>query len=333
MRLEVLAPDGVPEVSAGADLGRLLTDVLEVAEGDVVLVTSKVVSKAEGRLRRGGRGESLAAETARVVARRGALRVVRTRRGLVLAAAGIDESNVEQGHHLLLPEDPDASARGLRAALRRRTGRTVAVVVTDTAGRAWRSGQTDIAVGVAGLRPVEDLAGEQDPYGNRLRVTAAAVGDELAGASQLAQGKLGRRPFAVVRGRSDLVLPPGRHGPGAGDLVRAEAEDLFGLGARQAVVAAVTGADADAFGAPVPSAELAEVLSGLSGLSGALGVFGVLEVSVSVDPEGGLQAVTTQPAAVELVAFAHGWRSSRSPSAPGTPDPRAVRLRLRPLSP
>ena len=110
---------------------------------------------------------------------------------------------------MLLPEDPDASARALRARLRELTGRNVGVVVTDTAGRAWREGQTDIAVGAAGLRVLEDFAGRSDAYGNELAVTAPAVADEIAGAAELAQGKLGGRPFAVVRGRADLVLPPG----------------------------------------------------------------------------------------------------------------------------
>ncbi len=185
-----------------------------------------------------------------MVARRGPTRIVRTHHGLTLAAAGIDASNVEPGHVVLLPADPDASARALRARLLELTGRTVAVVVTDTAGRAWREGQTDLAVGAAGLRVLEDFSGRQDGYGNDLVVTAPAVADELAGAAELAQGKLGARPFAVVRGRADLVLADDDAGPGAVALVRAEGADMFGWGSREAVLRALRGdpADATAFG-------------------------------------------------------------------------------------
>ena len=217
MRLEITAPDGVPEVRPGDDLAALLTAVVEVADGDIVMVTSKVVSKAEGRMRTGDRDEAVRQETVRLVARRGSTSIVRNRLGLTLAAAGVDASNVEPGWVLLLPEDPDESARRIRAALRVRTGRNVAVIVTDTAGRAWRTGQTDIAIGAAGLVVAEGFIGRHDPYGNPLRVTELAVADELAGAAELVQGKLSGRPFAVVRGRSDLVLPPDEDGPGAAD--------------------------------------------------------------------------------------------------------------------
>ncbi|MGB0191032.1 MAG: coenzyme F420-0:L-glutamate ligase, partial [Nocardioides sp.] len=160
-RLEVLAPDGVGEVGEGTDLAALLVDALAASQhgplrdGDVVLVTSKVVSKAEGRSRRGDRdtalAEELAAPGARVLARRGPTTIARTHHGLTMAAAGIDASNVERGTVLLLPLDPDASARALRRRLHEFTGARVGVVVTDTAGRAWREGQTDIAIGAAGL--------------------------------------------------------------------------------------------------------------------------------------------------------------------------------------
>ena len=132
-----------------------------------------------------------------------------------MAAAGVDASNVAPGHVVLLPEDPDASARALREGIAARAGVNVGVLVTDTAGRTWREGQTDLAVGAAGLRVLDDHAGRADGYGNELEVTAPAVADELAGAAELAAGKLGRRPFTVIRGRGDLVLPPGDHGPGA----------------------------------------------------------------------------------------------------------------------
>ena len=261
MTLEITAPDGVPEVRPGDDLVALIMAVVDVADGDVVVVTSKVVSKAEGRLRAGDRDEAIEQETVRLVARRGPTSIVRNRLGLTMAAAGIDASNVEPGWILLLPEDPDESARRIRGELRRRTGRNVAVIVTDTAGRAWRTGQTDIAIGAAGLVVAEDFIGRHDSYGNRLSVTEMAVADELAGAAELAQGKVSGRPFAVVRGRPDLVLQPDEDGPGAAALIRDEGADLFGYGAREAVVAAARGGDVGPFGVPVDAAELTAALA------------------------------------------------------------------------
>jgi coenzyme F420-0:L-glutamate ligase/coenzyme F420-1:gamma-L-glutamate ligase len=298
--LHVHAPEGVPDVRAGDDLVRLLLDVVDLADGDVVVVTSKVVSKAEGRVRPGTREDALAAETARVVARRGPTTIARTHHGLTLAAAGIDASNVEAGHVVLLPQDPDASARAIRAGVRDRTGRNVGVVVTDTAGRAWREGQTDIAIGAAGLQVLEQYAGRTDAHGNELAVTAPAVADEIAGVAELAQGKLGGRPFAVVRGRADLVLAPGDDGPGAAALVRPDGTDMFGYGSREAVVAALRGEDAAIrpFGSPVPAAELVAVLTG---------VFGP---SLGPTAHGDGVRCTPDPAdrrAVVAVAFAHGW--------------------------
>jgi coenzyme F420-0:L-glutamate ligase/coenzyme F420-1:gamma-L-glutamate ligase len=299
-RLTVTAPDGVPQVRPGDDLADLLLPLVDLRDGDVVLVTSKVVSKAEGRVVAGTRDEHLAAETLRVVARRGPTTIVRQRLGLVMAAAGIDASNVETGRVVLLPLDPDASARRLRATVRERTGRNVAVVVTDTAGRAWRDGQTDIAIGAAGLVVAEPYAGRVDEHGNELAVTLPAVADELAGAAELAQGKLGGRPFAVVRGRADLVLPPEEDGPGAGALVRAEGGDLFGWGAREAVVRALRGDPADLapFGTPVPAADLAALVADTLALEAVADeAAGVVRVPCPAPLRRGLVAL----------AFAHGW--------------------------
>src|SRR4051794_16564510 len=164
-----MAPDGVPEVRSGEDLATLLITALAPVDGDVVVVTGKVVSKAEGRVVPGsGRDEAVAAELAapgaRVVARRGPTTIVRTRLGLTMAAAGVDASNVARGSVVLLPVDPDASARALRRAVGQRTGVNVGVVVTDTAGRAWRTGQTDIAVGAAGLVVLDDHSGRTDAH-------------------------------------------------------------------------------------------------------------------------------------------------------------------------
>ena len=148
-----------------------------------------------------------------------------------MAAAGVDASNVAPGTVVLLPEDPDATARSLRVRVHAETGRNVAVVVTDTAGRAWRAGQTDLAIGAAGIEPLDDHAGRTDPYGNPLAVTAPAVADELASVAELVTGKLAGRPVAVVRGIAARVLPAGEHGPGARALVRPRHADMFGLGA------------------------------------------------------------------------------------------------------
>ncbi|MCM0619382.1 coenzyme F420-0:L-glutamate ligase [Nocardioides bruguierae] len=312
--LAVWAPDGVAEVRAGDDLADLLLAALEgaltLADGDVVAVTSKVVSKAEGQVRHGGRdaavAEEVAAPGARVVARRGGTRIVRNRLGLTMAAAGVDASNTEAGTALLLPADPDASAERLRAALVARTGARVGVLVTDTMGRAWRDGQTDVAIGAAGLRVSESFAGREDAHGNPLVVTLPAVADELAGAAELAQGKLAARPFAVLRGRADLVLD--EPGPGARSLVRPEGADLFGWGAREAVVQAVAvllgSPDADpgalpAFGAPLDAEELREVLSRACGDA----------VTVDDGPDG-LGVAVADPRArplLDVVLAAHGW--------------------------
>jgi coenzyme F420-0:L-glutamate ligase / coenzyme F420-1:gamma-L-glutamate ligase len=236
----VWAPDGVPEVAAGDDLAALLVSALAaedfaLADGDVVVVTSKVVSKAEGRAVRVDREEAITSETVRLVARRGSTRIVETRHGLVLAAAGVDATGTEPGTVLLLPVDPDASARALRSRLLELAGVDVAVVITDTMGRAWRTGQTDQAVGVAGLTPLDDLRGRDDGHGNVLEVTVAAVADEVASAADLVKGKLGLRPFAVVRGLAARTTP--EDGPGAAALVRPAEEDMFRLGTRDVVAA------------------------------------------------------------------------------------------------
>lgn len=295
------APDGVPEVRAGDDLVDLLLPLVDLRDGDVVVVTSKVVSKAEGRVVDGSRDEHLAAETTRVVARRGPTTIVRTRHGLTMAAAGIDASNVEQGRAVLLPLDPDASARRLREQVRARTGRNVGVVVTDTAGRAWRDGQTDIAVGAAGIQVAEQYAGRVDAHGNELAVTLPAVADEIAGLAELASGKLGGRPFVVVGGRADLVLDADDHGPGAAALVRAEGADLFGFGAREAVLRAVAAdrADLAPFGAPVAAEELVEEVRRSVGVPLVEAGDGVVAAPAGLSER--------QAALVTVVAFAHGW--------------------------
>jgi len=220
---------GLPEVGAGSDLAALVAGAVpDLRDGDILVVTSKIVSKAEGRVLDVPRDQAIEAETARVVARRGATTIAQTRHGLVLAAAGVDESNTAPGTVVLLPEDPDESARRLRKALHTRTGLRIGVIVTDTMGRPWRSGQTDNAIGAAGVTPVRDYRGEADTFGNILEVTVAAVADEIASAADLVKGKSRRIPVAVVRGLASLVTE--QDGPGARALIRPAEEDMFRFG-------------------------------------------------------------------------------------------------------
>jgi coenzyme F420-0:L-glutamate ligase/coenzyme F420-1:gamma-L-glutamate ligase len=227
-----------PEVRPGDDLGRMLTDTTTLHDGDVVVITSKVISKATGRVVEGSRAAWTRAETTRVVARRSETVISETSHGLVLAAAGVDASNTPAGTVVLLPTDADAAAAELRTTVAAATGRNIAVIVTDTAGRAWRVGQTDIAIGCAGLLAINDLRGAADTYGRRLDVTMPAIADEIAGAADLVKGKVTGCPLAVVRGLAAAVLPAGTSGAGANALLRATEDDLFGVGARDAVTAA-----------------------------------------------------------------------------------------------
>ena len=231
----VLPVPGLPDVRPGDDLAGLLVGQIALQDGDVVVVTSKVVSKSEGRLvpagddREATRLRAVEAETVRVVARHGSSTIAETRHGLVMAAAGVDASNVRSDEIALLPVDPDASARRLRNELRRLTGCSVAVVVSDTMGRAWRVGQVDQAIGSAGLAPIRDARGTTDSHGHVLEVTEIAVADQLAGAAELVKGKADGIAAAVVRG---LTLPD--DGRGAAALVRPAAQDWFRLGTAEA---------------------------------------------------------------------------------------------------
>ncbi|PWI20530.1 coenzyme F420-0:L-glutamate ligase [Streptomyces sp. Act143] len=236
------AVPGLPEIAPGDDLAKLIAAAEPgLADGDVLLVTSKIVSKAEGRIvEAADREAAIDAETVRVVARRGALRIVENRQGLVMAAAGVDASNTAAGTVLLLPEDPDASARVLREGLRELLGVNVGVVVTDTFGRPWRSGLTDVAIGAAGVRVLDDLRGGTDAYGNPLSATVVATADELAAAGDLVKGKAAGLPVAVVRGLAQVVSDAGEHGEGAGAMVRGARDDMFRLGTSEAVRQAVT---------------------------------------------------------------------------------------------
>ncbi|MDH2389889.1 coenzyme F420-0:L-glutamate ligase [Streptomyces sp. HNM0663] len=207
----VWALEGIGEVREGDDPAKLIAAAGPgLADGDILLVTSKIVSKAEGRIvPAADREAAIDAETVRVVARRGALRIVENRQGLVMAAAGVDASNTPVGTVLLLPEDPDASAAAIRDGLRDALGVDVGVIVTDTFGRPWRNGLTDVAIGAAGVRVLDDLRGSTDAHGNELSVTVTAAADELAAAGDLVKGKARGLPVAVVRGLPHLVVSPG----------------------------------------------------------------------------------------------------------------------------
>jgi coenzyme F420-0:L-glutamate ligase/coenzyme F420-1:gamma-L-glutamate ligase len=238
--VQILPVTGLPEFRPGDDLAAAIcTAAPWLRDGDVVVVTSKVVSKCEGRIvpapqdaeeRDALRRRLIDDEAVRVLARKGRTLITANRYGLVQAAAGVDGSNVATTELALLPEDPDASAARLRTALQQRCGADVAVILTDTMGRAWRNGQTDAAIGSAGIPVLHSYAGSHDRHGNELQVTEVAVADEVAAAADLVKGKLTGVPVAVVRG---LAMPD--DGSTAARLLRGGADDLFWLGTAEAI--------------------------------------------------------------------------------------------------
>lgn len=238
--LELWALDGIDEIATGDDLVALIAHAAgdSLRDGDILVVTSKVVSKAEGRsIAAADRDAAIIAETVRVVASRTSpdghvTRIVENKLGIIAAAAGVDASNTPHGTVLLLPIDPDASARTLAAGLRQTLGVQVGVLISDTLGRAWREGQTDTAIGAAGVHVFDDLRGRVDAEGRPLVVTMPCVADELCAAADLVKGKTLRRPVAVVRGRADLVGDLDL--PGARSIVRPADRDMFGLGSDEA---------------------------------------------------------------------------------------------------
>lgn len=232
---------GIPEIRPGDDLAAIILRAYQAhgaADGDILVVTSKIVSKAEARIvEETERDAVIDAETVRVVATvehaGGRTRIVENPQGLVLAAAGVDASNAADGEVLLLPLDPDASARALAAAIRAATGTRVGVVLSDTLGRAWRVGQIDQAIGAAGVQVLDDLRGAEDSGGRVLEATIAALADEIASAADLVKGKTSGIPVAVVRGLGRLVTDS-LDESGARELQRPAREDLFRLGAAEA---------------------------------------------------------------------------------------------------
>ena len=246
-RYELIGVEGLPEVRPGDDLGRLVADAAAaqgtpLASGDIVVVGQKIVSKAEGRIVRlpdvvpspiasamgAGLGrdprllEVILRESRRVVRMDRFVVITETHHGWVCANAGVDQSNVDPDCVVLLPEDSDRSARALREELRRRAGVEVGVIITDTFGRPWREGLTNVAIGTSAVRPLRSYLGELDPSGRPLTATVLAVADELAGAAELVMGKLDRIPVAIVRG---LPIDPGEEG--SKSLIRDPARDLF----------------------------------------------------------------------------------------------------------
>jgi coenzyme F420-0:L-glutamate ligase/coenzyme F420-1:gamma-L-glutamate ligase len=245
--INIIGLESIPLVFEGDDIGRLIVEAAEtegvgLADGDVVVVTQKIVSKAEGRVvnlelvepsafaeeiawktnRDPRHVELILRESVRIVKMRGTILITETRHGFVCANSGIDRSNVEGGLLCLLPVDPDESARGIRSRIEELTGSNVAVIVTDTWGRAWRMGQVDFAIGIAGMSPFMDYRGKIDPFGYELNVTNIAVADELAAAAELAKGKLENIPAVIIRGYKYSTFDGS-----ARELVRPIEEDLF----------------------------------------------------------------------------------------------------------
>ena len=235
--LTVWAIEGIPEIVAGDDLAAIIGGLVgDLEDGDILAVTSKIVSKAEGRFVKAvDREQAITDETVRVVATRthpgGVTRIVENHLGMVAAAAGVDASNTPRGTVLLLPANPDASARRLRNALEARFGIRLGVIITDTLGRAWREGQTDVAIGASGVRVLDDLRGLADSQGRRLDVTVPATGDEIASATDLVKRKTDGLPVAVVRGLAHLLAADAH---GAQSLIRPAAKDMFRLGTDEA---------------------------------------------------------------------------------------------------
>jgi len=246
-RYTVWGIPGLPEIAEGDDLVALIAGAIEATvaddadaaliDGDILVITSKIVSKAEGmQVPVADRERAIAQDTVRVVAERvhpgGVTKIVETRHGLIMAAAGIDTSNVPDGLALRLPEDPDRSAQSLCLGLRERFGVALGVIITDTLGRPWRVGQTDVAIGAAGIIVTDDLRGGVDANGRPLNVTITVLADELAGAADLVKGKASGIPVAVVRGLKRLVT--NLDAPGARTLVRSVDDDMFRFGSAEA---------------------------------------------------------------------------------------------------
>ena len=230
MQLAIIGVEGIGDINPGDDLAGIIAANAELVDGDVLVVTQKIVSKAEGMLEAVDPDDPLShkeiveRESVRVLRRRGDLIISETKHGFVCANAGIDLSNVERGYAALLPEDSDRSARRIRDALKARFGVEVAVIISDTFGRTWRRGLTDVAIGCAGIGAILDLRGSSDTYGREMQVTEVAVVDEIACAAELVMGKSSGIPVAVVRGVDPTWF---RDGSVRDEIVRHPNDDLF----------------------------------------------------------------------------------------------------------
>jgi coenzyme F420-0:L-glutamate ligase/coenzyme F420-1:gamma-L-glutamate ligase len=290
-RLQIWGIAGIPEVKAGDDIGGLIArSEADLADGDVLVVTSKIVSKAQGRLVPGTRADHLATETARVIAKRGDTTIVETHHGFVMAAAGIDASNVPDGHVALLPLEPDRAAADIRDVLKAEIGVDVAVVISDTMGRPWRDGVVDTAIGAAGLDVLWDLRGQRDAAGHLLEATVVAIGDELAAAADLVKGKLSSSPIAVIRGfpftRNDSER-------GARPLVRSAADDLFRLGTREAMHQVV------ATSAPMGDTGVSDKGANFrDGVARAIALVASAEIALTASDDGSIVIARGDPLAV-----------------------------------
>lgn len=308
--VQLLPLTGLPEIEEGADVAALLLAALApwggLLEGDVLVVSGKVLSKAHGLRDHGTREGAVARHTLRVVAERatghGITQVVESVAGPVMAAAGVDASNTGPvGGVLLLPEDPDAAARDLHQELAARAGQVAfGLVLSDTAGRPWRTGQTDFALGAHGVRVLDDLRGGSDTDGRPLAVTARAVGDELAAAADLVKGKADAIPAAVLRGLADVVAASGA---GARSLVRTGPGDWFAVGHREAVRTALGAApgsqQARAVGVPHVAVEPDATRAGRAV---RLALLGHGDARVVADPGGGYAVHATEPVLAGRVA-------------------------------
>lgn len=228
--LQIIPVMGVPEIGVDHHIPSVVREHADLENGDVIVVTSKIISKAEGRVvplaseHPEARQALIESEAVRVLRRRGPLLITETKHGYICANSGIDFSNVPQGSAALLPEDPDRSARKIVDHIRAVSGLSVAVIVSDTFGRAWRNGVTDIALGCAGIRPILDMRGQVDQFGNQLAVTEICIADEIAAAAELAMGKLNQTPIAIVRGVERAWFGEGSISK---DVIRKANEDLF----------------------------------------------------------------------------------------------------------
>src|SRR3954468_184442 len=228
--IQLIPVEGIPEIKPGDVLAEVIAAHVELQDGDVVVVTQKIVSKAEGRLVQVDPDDPLShkrlveEESVRIIRRRGDLIMSETKHGFICANAGVDLSNIERGWCALLPVDSDRSARRIRDGLRARTGAEGGVIVSDTFGRTWRRGLTDVAIGCAGIAAITDLRGSTDTYGREMQVTQVCVADEIAGAAELVMGKATGVPVAIVRGVDPSWL---RESSVKNEIIRPPSEDLF----------------------------------------------------------------------------------------------------------